>query len=486
MVQLFIKHTIIILIAVFVYYKILHKQRSKRALATLLICVFCVGTGVLSATVFQPMSNVIPLFQVTLLLLFLTITSKEAIEPSFLACIIAFAISYLAFIVSAVILAGFYKLLVPSGTPNLVALQIFISLFQGLLAFLLFRIRRLRKGMPFLYSKKDFSIIVFVSLFIIFIDAILTSNHKDVVYKVFVITLLFFTILVFFLWRKHLKTAYEEKIIARNQEIANQELSSQSETIRQLMEDRDRLAAIVHRDNKLVPAMSQAVSDFLSHMDTNKDPLDLSKKGNDLLSHLKEVNAQRLSLLNSSMDQLPVISTGLPSLDALFQYMSQKSKSLGINLTYEIGASFEDIQESFPDMGQLNTMLADIIENALIATCQAPKKQVLLETALTESGFAIRLYDSGEVFPLSVLKHLGQKRITTHKDTGGSGIGLFNTCTILSEHHHSFILEEFEEELYSKCITILFDGKNQTLILTARSETLTHAIKRSDMQIIPK
>lgn len=52
------------------------------------------------------------------------------------------------------------------------------------------------------------------------------------------------------------------------------------------------------------------------------------------------------------------------------------------------------------------------------------------------------IYDSGIEFELETLKKLGLERITTHKKTGGSGIGFMTTFETLKECKASLIIEE--------------------------------------------
>ena len=74
----------------------------------------------------------------------------------------------------------------------------------------------------------------------------------------------------------------------------------------------------------------------------------------------------------------------------------------------------------------------------------------------------ISVYDSGNNFSKEVIKHLGKRRYTTHKDSGGTGIGLMNTFKLLKEYNASFSIEEnIDNPSYTKIVSIIFD-KNGT------------------------
>ena len=87
----------------------------------------------------------------------------------------------------------------------------------------------------------------------------------------------------------------------------------------------------------------------------------------------------------------------------------------------------EDFLQQVIEEQDFLTLLADLMDNALIATRHAKGAQIFLEIGRQDTVYFIRVWDSGIPFTKEVLLHLGHKQYTTHKDEGGSGIGLMST-----------------------------------------------------------
>ena len=86
-------------------------------------------------------------------------------------------------------------------------------------------------------------------------------------------------------------------------------------------------------------------------------------------------------------------------------------------------------------------------------------------------SFIISVYDSGITFEKKVIDNLGKRRITTHKKTGGSGIGLMTTAQLLRKHNASFVIDEnVDSESYTKKVSVIFDGLSQCRLITATNK----------------
>ncbi|MGN1085093.1 MAG: hypothetical protein ACI4QX_08815, partial [Lachnospiraceae bacterium] len=91
----------------------------------------------------------------------------------------------------------------------------------------------------------------------------------------------------------------------------------------------------------------------------------------------------------------------------------------------------------------------------------------------------IDFFDSGANFDARVIENLGKKRCTTHKNEGGSGIGLMTTLEILEKKKGSFELEEFRENcLFTKRVSVVLDHRFKTRIFSDRADILAACEKR--------
>ena len=95
--------------------------------------------------------------------------------------------------------------------------------------------------------------------------------------------------------------------------------------------------------------------------------------------------------------------------------------------------------------------------------------------------------DTGIEFQIETLLKLGLEPVTTHKETGGTGIGFISTFETLKKCNASLIIDEKHEESnndYTKSVTIKFDGKRQYIIKSYRADKIKD--KAEDDRIIIK
>ena len=85
--------------------------------------------------------------------------------------------------------------------------------------------------------------------------------------------------------------------------------------------------------------------------------------------------------------------------------------------------------------------------------------------AAYNDSLKMSVFDSGEPFDDKVKKKLGRLRVTTHKDEGGSGIGMMTTFEILKKYKASFTIDEqIDNGTYTKKVCVCFDGKGNIKI----------------------
>lgn len=78
----------------------------------------------------------------------------------------------------------------------------------------------------------------------------------------------------------------------------------------------------------------------------------------------------------------------------------------------------------------------------------------------------------------------GISEASTHTNEGGTGIGLLDTWTFKKKYHVSLIIEELNNNIYSKRLSFLFDGKNRYLIISSRYQQIRSYQTRSDLLVI--
>jgi len=116
-------------------------------------------------------------------------------------------------------------------------------------------------------------------------------------------------------------------------------------------------------------------------------------------------------------------------------------------------------------------MIGDHLQDALIAVNASDNSTRSVLALIGEAGdhYEFSVYDSGIAFEVDTLTRLGTERVTTHADNGGSGVGFMRTFEAMRECGASLIIEEIKPGgVFSKSITIRFDGENKYTIKTYR------------------
>ena len=398
------------------------------------------------------------------------------ISISFITATLSFGLSYGIFILISVIIAFIdnflYSIVKNDFYINIVSFPL-ISIVQLLVTKSIFRINRLKNGMPFLQHEKVINVGVVICLIFLFATLLFNSSPGN---KVNFISYLFIVFssgtLLTVWWFNRLKLRYKERIQSR--EISNLEnriMQLQSENT-SLKENNNELAKIIHKDNKLIPAMEYAVIELLN-CDEIKS-LELNNKANDLRQYLMNLSEERTGMLNSyEIQNRHLPSTGIASFDAILRYMNQKATIQNVDFQFLENSSVKYFVDNIISVEDLNTLVADLVENAIIALKNLKNPRILLCICIENTHYSLDIYDNGPQFDVNVIANLGKKQITTHAETGGSGIGMMTTFEILNKYSASFILKETpNDHLYKKKISICFDGRAQIEIKSMRPELL--------------
>lgn len=341
-----------------------------------------------------------------------------------------------------------------------------VGLFQFIITFLIFRIKRLNKGFATYESKINNDLGVFTSLSLIVIASMFNSEkNSDLIGTIILFCVLIVGMLLLYWWKRRITNIYLEKVHNRNIEILENSLLEQQEINSKLTKSNEELSSIIHRDNKLIPAMQSAVEEILAC----NSPDEQKEKSKLLLPQLKAMSSQRSTILSNYENLHKVlVQTGILSIDASLKYLMKRANNDGISFELSVTCDLKEFVKDLICENDLNTLILDLCENALIAVRETKIKNVLVVFGIETKSFIISVYDSGMPFEPKVIENLGKKRITTHKATGGSGIGLMTTSELLIKHSASFVIDEnIDNDSYTKRVSVVFDGLSQCRVVTA-------------------
>lgn len=385
--------------------------------------------------------------------------------------IISIAVSYVFFSISmAIVFPLIYIIFVNISDEQLfyiVSMSI-ACLLQVTLMILLFKIPRLKKGIPDIEKKLSGDVGIFSGVILLLISSMFFSDDA-VLYSVI---LLLFTVVfgvVMFVWyRKYISNNYVNRSMERTTQILENTINEQKEEI-------ERLSKIIHKDNKLISALELSVQEL--HAAGADDHSAQLKREFEILSAERKDILRNYEAVNKALPKTGVFST-----DVMIKYLYKKALDSGISFDVSITGNIEYMVKNIVDERDLNTLIADIGENALIAVQNETRRNVLLIVGVKGGTYCFDVLDSGTNFEVGVIENLGVKRYTTHGSHGGSGIGLMTTIELCDKYKASFEIEELcDNELFTKRVSVVFDSLFQKRIISERKEIIPIHKKREDI-----
>ena len=166
--------------------------------------------------------------------------------------------------------------------------------------------------------------------------------------------------------------------------------------------------------------------------------------------------------------------------------MQQRALAQNINFSLHITGNIVKMTEDVISGEDLSHLLADLLENAMIAIGDNEVRSLSVCLCHDEDTSTLEISDSGNAFDVQLFEDFGQTRHTTHKDSGGSGIGLMDIWKIKKQYCASLHIIEYAPgtSTFTKKISLVFDQKNHYLIQTYRRNEIERVHMRNDMFVL--
>lgn len=327
MMESYIKYFALIVCSFYVYTKLLNLKVTLKH-----IILDLIFASVLSFPLYYLRLLCQPLVIPALIVLFLIyIIFETKTEPglAITTTTISFGISFTFFSISSLLIAiiFYFRGVVYSNSIGKIA-YIFNALIQLLLCCIPFKFRRLKSGMPFLRSKGggNTGVIISTVLLCCFLVSSSADNPESVFFTIPISFIFICGVLILLWWRSELKNAYLEKLRANEIQSLRETIQKNDEKIKYLEQHNDYLAKIIHKDNKLIPAMELAVREYL-HSSELGNGADIQLKGKTLLEQLNAISCERSGIIKEYQfadEKMPL--TGVFQIDALMTYMLSKAR----------------------------------------------------------------------------------------------------------------------------------------------------------------
>lgn len=491
---LIIRYSGILLCSDYIYHKLLNLNNF-----TFFRKLFFVISGILFALLFSNLPIEFRSFSYLILFVyhFLIMVLRTASDHNtiFISLLFSYGICYGFFLIADLICGtciGMIGWFVFDGADLPVSLlQITGAVVMYLLSVSLFRIPRFKQGMPFLKNQHFDSSFCSLTLPILLFFTLCfnekfkgeNDSEKMLLFFMFILILLLNLIIT---CRNQLRQTYIKHLKEREITRLEKELAVCQSTLEAVKQENKDLSKLIHRDNKQLASLQLAVEQFLSLSEKEENPKYIGDK---ILQELKQATTDRQQILSALVTPKSLPTTQVSSVDHLLHYILHRGQTYGISLELSLSGNIHYLLENIINEHDFLTLLADILENALIATKCNGGSNILLHIGIIESIYTIDLWDSGIPFTKETLLKFGKKQYTTHKQEGGSGIGLMSTYELLEKYQASLHIDESlsKECLYTKKLSILFDAKREYHLYTKREPAeLSYLYRRKDLQIFNK
>lgn len=449
------KYSVLFIGIFYGYFKLAKMKLCLINLLDILVAIL-LSVGLYYAT--KQLRLLIPIFLLILSCLYILLRMRHSIVNtvtiSVISCGITIVIMAFAFLVS-IPLGYLIFILVPNEAIQTCIVILATDILQLLFVFLIYKIKRFKSGLSIQNNDGSIEMLLLLSILSIFLLTLFyTDNILKYPLELFILSLIFCGLGFIILWKKHVTNKYHTQIHMRNETLYEERIKEYENENNNLLNQNAELSKIIHRDNKLIPAMVMAVKELIINAPNNAELKGLLEQLEDLSAEHREV----IENYQAKSDVLP--KTNIIPIDAVLHFILSKAKQYNIEFNVNISNdSISELLSKITDMTDLTTILCDLGENAIIATKSITEGKILIAFEYSESNEpCICFYDNGHLFDEKVIANMGKRRITTHKNDGGSGIGLMTLFEILNKYNASFCLDERQSNEFTKCIRLTFDN----------------------------
>lgn len=396
---------------------------------------------------------------------------KISFGYSLIVTIMCSSASFLLYFISSVITACLLYFVPNFNFTSIISILISL-LIETVLIFLLFKIKRLKNGLPFLKNKKNDSYVDFF-IFIISIDFLfiyfLMLNYDNISIKDTSIIITIFILVLSI-------TLYKSFIIYQKQKLLEKTLKDYEQEI---AESKNKFEILLKEKNNLVKAnhefyhRQQALHLKLDNLIKNNKTLFKEEYGS-IIDRIDTLSNEYTTTISNTETQAILPKTNISEIDDMFIYMQNECKKNNIDFTLRLTSDIYQLINNIIPKNKFETLIGDLIRNSIIAINYSSNtnRAIMIILGIKDNTYEFSIYDTGIEFKIETLSKLGLEHATTHADTGGTGIGFITTFETLKYCNASLIITEFSDRNfeYTKSITIKFDSKNNYIIETYRAD----------------
>lgn len=390
--------------------------------------------------------------------------------------LLANAIAYAIFIVASIIeLIPMIIFKIKISTINFML----IALIDIILMLFFLKMKRLKNGLVFLNNNVCNNyidiIVINISMTIILAYCILGNYYGNLTMNL-TVSFVILTIIMFIMIQKTLILYYKQKLLEKTMADYEEEIKQKDEIIKELSEEKFKISKVNHEFYNRQKSLEKAVKDFINNTST--------EMGNELtiinkINNLSKEYSNKMEKIKQ-VEKLPL--TDVEEIDEMFKYMQSECIKNNIDFRLKIEGNIISLINNIIEKDRLVTLIGEHLRDAIIAINSGTNKfkSIIAILGIKDKYYEFCVYDTGVEFEIETLLKLGLEPVTTHKNTGGTGIGFISTFETINKCKASLIIQEKNKENtnnYTKAVIIRFDGKKEYRIKSYRANEIKKQVK---------
>lgn len=393
-----------------------------------------------------------------------SIINKQKIGYSILLITIALAINYIILFLTTVLtfpINIFYNI-----KNDYINLMLIIIIYLILIC-LLFKIKKFKHG--FLFLKRNIENeyieiwVLNISSIILFSSIIFNSSNFQITRKLF-IGFIIFSIIMFITIQKSLQLYYKQRLLVQDLEETKKELEDKKKEVKQLEQENLNFSKTSHSIAHKQKALEYKLNE-LALKNEIAEEIDVKNRLNNITKQISEE------------PEIEIPKTNISEIDDMLNYMKSECIKNKIKFEVQLNGNIYQMINNHITKEELEILIADHVKNAIIAVNYSnnSNRSILVRIGKIDGQYSIYIYDSGIEFEINTLHKLGKIPSTTHKESGGTGMGFMNTFDTLKKHKASITINEYGKPVkdnYTKVIMIVFNKKDEFNIISYRQKEI--------------
>lgn len=473
-INMIIKNIIVNIFSIVIFLKLTNYKKLDNA-KKILVFITTICLSLLYIFVKNNSDIVIAVFAVYLLqIILLKVITKQKTSIISIGIIISISLTYILLTIAATLEFIIQKLL---GINYKIVNTFLTLMIEFVLIYFLLKMKRLKNGLTFLEKTNEYVEIAVmnISVFVIVLYGLLGTSYERVIEHL-VIYFIVLVICMIITIQRLLVMYYKQKLIDDTINQYKHDLQEKDNEIKKLTDEAFRVSKINHEFYNRQKSLELMVNEKIqnSNMEAGEEL--------DVLNRIKELTSEHSEKMKD-VKSLPALQlTDIPEVDDMFAYMQTECEKNEIQFKLNINGNIHFLINNLIPKNKLEILLGDHIRDAIIAINSSNNlnKEIFVILGIKDECYELCIYDTGIEFEIDTLLKLGLAPATTHKDTGGSGIGFMTTFETLKECKASLIIEEkhpINDTDYTKAVKVRFDGRNEYKICSYRAEEIMKKCK---------